>query len=591
VQRSRQVVGARQLGTLQRSPKKPSTRFKGLCAKLTMVRGNDRNKTFASAVLPIGTALLSILYLAHTLLYLFGTTNADGSASPQWLAIPTGGSTILFGAMSLYARREKRNRALDSHLAGMGALIVLANVSIHFAASGEIWHGYNFVFYQIAIGALITSPRWFAALVILTPLASLAAGAVGLGYIPWNVFAALVILGSSLSIVVFVSRRHAILKLESMTRVAEKSRGEAEEALAESQKNAERLERSQRDLQGILDKSPEAILIRQDDRITYMNPAFLDCLRVEEREVVGTPMASLLVDSNDTPTMRTRALLRRSDGQVIVMQLSEPEEVQYQGQSCSLVMGHDITDQDTSLKAKLLLADRMAAVGVLASGIAHEINNPMAYVLGNLEILNAEIEQLTPGMSDDARSELRELLADCLHGSERVTSIVQELRTVARPEPSGGVADLRQAIESAIKIANNQITHKSAEVDLSIPPSLSAVCGSTSKLSQVFLNLLVNAAQSLCADDSDNAIQIQATQEPAFVRVQVRDTGAGMSPESQRRLFEPFFTTKGIGEGTGLGLYFCRNELTRIGGSIDFESELGAGTTFTVRIPVLPPAN
>jgi signal transduction histidine kinase len=376
-----------------------------------------------------------------------------------------------------------------------------------------------------------------------------------------------------------------------MTMAAEKSRKEAEEALAESQKNADRLERAQRDLQGILDKSPEAILIRQNDRIAYMNPAFLDCLRVGQDDVVGTSMASLLVDSNDTPTMRTRALLRRSDGQVIVMQLSEPEDVQYQGQSSSLVMGHDITDQDTSLKAKLLLADRMAAVGVLASGIAHEINNPMAYVLGNLEILNGEIEQLTPGMSDDARSELRELLADCLHGSERVTAIVQELRTVAHSEPSGGVADLRQAIESAIKIANNQITHKSAEVDLSIPPSLSAVCGSTSKLSQVFLNLLVNAAQSLCADDRDNAIQIQATQEPAFVRVQVRDTGAGMSPESQRRLFEPFFTTKRIGEGTGLGLYFCRNELTRIGGSIDFESELGVGTTFTVRIPVLPPAN
>ncbi len=550
-----------------------------------MASNQQQSKSFESAALSTGTALLTLLYFAHTVIYLVGTTNADGSSSPLWLAAVTGVSSVFFAGLALYARRPERSTSFDIHLAGIGALVVLANVAIHFGVSKQIWHGYNFVFYQVAVGALITSQRWFTTLIVLTPLSGLVAGYFGLGYIPWSVFTALVILGSSVSLVVYISRRQGIARLQALTESAEASRQAAEEALASSQKNAKRLEKSQRDLQGILDKSPDAILIHQDGSVAYANPAFLTCMRLGESSVLGHELESFLMPGQALHPTRTQVSLRRGDGQTVVMRLSAPESVQFGGKPSTLIMGQDVTDQDAELKAKLLLADRMAAVGVLASGVAHEINNPMAYVQGNLEMLNSELEELTPGMVDANRAELRDLLSDCLHGSRRVTGIVQELRSVAHPAPANQAADLREAIQSAIKMVNNHIRHKSAVVQLSLPEPLPKVAGDNAKISQIFLNLLVNAAHALPTDTNANAIAITATANDDCIEITVQDSGCGMDAESQRRLFEPFYTTKDVGEGSGLGLYFCRNELDKIGGTIEFESKIDVGTTFTVSLP------
>ncbi len=548
----------------------------------------ERIDSYASNALPIGTALLTLLYLVHTLLYLSGTTNPDGSEAPAGLALVTGVSTFIFAGASLYAFRDHRNRAMDSHLIGVCALLVLANVTIHFGASKDIWHGYNFIFYQIAVGALITSTPWLLVLLALTAVSGAGAAYVGLGSVPWGLFVAMATIGSLLSILLHATRRYAVGRLQKMTIQAERSQREAEAALRASEETARSLERAQHDMQGILDKSPEAILIQRDGKIAYMNPAFLDCLRIDEDDAIGQPVQTLSLDGKSLPMTRTQAMLKRTDGQAVLMQLSEPALVQYQGHSSSLVMGRDITEKDSELQAKLVLADRMAAVGVLASGVAHEINNPMAYVLGNLEVLDADLNALTPGMKDEHRTELRELIADCLHGGRRVGEIVKELRIIAHPEDSELAGDLCQAIKSAERMASNHIRHKSSSMVVSIPDDVPTVAASTARLSQVFLNLLINAAQSLDARDSRNQITVTArvAKSATAIEVEVRDTGSGMTPESQRRLFEPFFTTKDVGEGSGLGLYFCRNEMARIGGTIGFESEVGVGSSFRVTIPI-----
>jgi signal transduction histidine kinase/CheY-like chemotaxis protein len=540
--------------------------------------------SFASNALPVGTVLLTLLYLAHTILYLAGLQNPDGSTTPQWMAIVTGVSTLIFAALSVAVRRGERDKSTDDHLIGFCALIVLANVTVHFAIAGAIWYGYNFVFYMIAIGALVTSRPWFLVLLVLTPLVALLVAVQTLDSIPWDLFAAIVLIGSALSALLHATRSSAINKLTALHARAEKSKREAEEALESSRTNAERLQRAQEDLQDILDKSPEVILIHRDGRIIYVNPALLDCLRLPASRAVGSSVESLLADEQSLPQGPARSTFQRSDGEGVILQLAAPVEVQFEGHSATLVTGRDITAQDADLQARLLLADRMAAIGVLSAGVAHEINNPLSYVLGNLETLNQTLDEVGDELKSSNKTEMRELIEDCVHGSRRVAEIVRTLNVMARPQDSVDTADLKAAVESASKMAANHLHHKSVELLVDVPSELPEVRGNPAKLSQVFLNILINAAQACDRSKEGNQVRVRARNSESSVVVEVADTGCGMSKEAQRRLFDPFFTTKPMGEGTGLGLYFCHNELTRCGGSIHFESEVGVGSRFEITL-------
>jgi two-component system cell cycle sensor histidine kinase/response regulator CckA len=240
--------------------------------------------------------------------------------------------------------------------------------------------------------------------------------------------------------------------------------------------------------------------------------------------------------------------------------------------------------REEALRRQLTFADRMASVGTLASGVAHEINNPLASVVANLALIVESIE-LTPGRPE----ELRKMLDDAQEGAVRIGAIVRGLKTFSRPEEERrAVVGLHTVMDAAVSLTLHGIRQRARLVkDYGQPPLVDI---DEARMAQVFVNLLVNATQSFAEGHSDeNEIRI-ATSTDASGRavIEIRDTGQGIPPLVLGRIFDPFFTTKSVGAGTGLGLSICHAIVTAMGGEISATSELGRGTVFHV---VLPAAN
>ena len=249
-------------------------------------------------------------------------------------------------------------------------------------------------------------------------------------------------------------------------------------------------------------------------------------------------------------------------------------------------------------QAQLMVSDRMASVGTLAAGVAHEINNPLAAVIANLDYI---AESLTHPVGSDApaagttrghawlHEEIKGPLDDAREAAQRVRFIVRDLKIFSRSptdEPRG-LVDVQAIMESSLRMAWNEIRHRARVVKhygLKVP----GVKGNEARLGQVFLNLLVNAAQALPEGRADHhEIRVTTRLDGDRVVVEVRDTGAGIPPEIVGRVFDAFFTTKGAGVGTGLGLAICHRIVTDMGGELTVESAVGVGTTFRVALPVV----
>ncbi|HEY6005305.1 MAG TPA: ATP-binding protein [Anaeromyxobacter sp.] len=247
----------------------------------------------------------------------------------------------------------------------------------------------------------------------------------------------------------------------------------------------------------------------------------------------------------------------------------------------------DVTERNR-LKASLALADRMASVGTLAAGVAHEMNNPLTYVTANLAHAR-DLLRKSPALQDasaDVSSiveQLRGALDDALQGADRVARIVKDLKTFSRDDERRQPVDARAALESALQLARGEIKKRARLVrDLEDIP---LVDGSESRLGQVFLNLLVNAAQAIPDGAAErNEIRVSSRIRQGWVEIAVEDTGCGIPREVLGRIFDPFFTTKPVGTGTGLGLAICHEIVAAFGGEIGVESEVGEGTRFTVRL-------
>ncbi len=262
----------------------------------------------------------------------------------------------------------------------------------------------------------------------------------------------------------------------------------------------------------------------------------------------------------------------------------------------------DITER-LALQAKIQVADRMLSVGTLAAGVAHEINNPLSYTASNITFVASELrEMLAAGDPTLAGStpRVREVLValeDAREGAQRVGRIVRDLKTFSRADSAEPAeADVESVLDLSLRLAGNQIRARALVVrEFGGVPKVKAA---ESRLGQVFVNLLVNAAQAIREGNVEgNEIHIATKRLPGgSVAVEVRDTGSGMTPEVLAHVFDPFFTTKAVGEGTGLGLSICHGIITDLGGEIVFESTPGVGTVVRVVLPVaglqaeLPPA-
>ena len=240
-------------------------------------------------------------------------------------------------------------------------------------------------------------------------------------------------------------------------------------------------------------------------------------------------------------------------------------------------VAREITDEKR-MHAQLLVSDRMATIGTLAAGVAHEINNPLAAVIANIEFLADALA------SDRARNrEVGDAFEDTLAAATRVREIVADLRVFSRAGSGdkNGPIDVEQTLDSTARLASSQVRHRAKLVrDFGRVP---LVFGSDARLGQVFLNMIVNASQAIEEGRPDaNEIRLVTRRRGDEVLVEVRDTGRGMPADVKRKLFEPFFTTKPAGIGTGLGLSICQRIVTDLGGRIEVDSELGRGSTFTV---------
>jgi signal transduction histidine kinase len=237
------------------------------------------------------------------------------------------------------------------------------------------------------------------------------------------------------------------------------------------------------------------------------------------------------------------------------------------------------------MREQLLISDRMVSMGLLAAGVAHEINNPLTAVLGFLELATESAASLAA--ADEGRlRRLREELTTAHEAGQRIQSIVGDLKLFSRRHDDELMAvDVERVLDSTLRMAWNQIRHRARLVKdfAGVPP----VKANESKLGQVFLNLIVNAAQAIAEGRAEeNEIRISTRVDGDGVLVAVADTGEGIAPEVLKQLFLPFFTTKPLGVGTGLGLSICHRIIESLGGSIAVASRSGHGTVFKVFLPL-----
>jgi PAS domain S-box-containing protein len=255
----------------------------------------------------------------------------------------------------------------------------------------------------------------------------------------------------------------------------------------------------------------------------------------------------------------------------------------------------DVTEL-RQMQARLSLAERLAAVGSLAAGIAHEINNPLAFLMTNLELATRVLNKrnaapATPPPPDESATvgASLKLLTEARLGAERIRDIVKDLSTFARPaEERASRVNVQQVLELSVKMAMGEIRHRAQLVRdyVQVPD----VIADGSRLGQVFLNLLVNAAQAIPEGAVDhNEIRLRLHSSEQSVLVEIQDTGQGIAPAMRDRIFEPFFTTKTQGMGLGLGLAISHSVVAELGGELTVESEPGRGSTFRVRLPAASP--
>jgi PAS domain S-box-containing protein len=360
-----------------------------------------------------------------------------------------------------------------------------------------------------------------------------------------------------------------------------------------------------------------------ESRVIQASDNFIDIVGIPPQEMIGKSMHQLFpkefadkITADDQRVYASREILRLEE------HFNDKSYITYKfpierADGRALLAGYTINISDQKLveeslqtmQRQIVQQEKMASIGQLAAGVAHEINNPMGFITSNLTslvkyadrldeyiaaLLNSlyscpahtgisELDSLRQKLKVDyIISDVRELVNESLDGAHRVQRIVQDLKNFSRLDQMESCPiNLNEALETTINIAWNELKYISTlERDFGDIPDI--ICY-PQQLNQVFLNLLVNAAQAM---EKQGEIKVCTWADRDNVFVSVADNGKGMAEETKRRIFEPFFTTKETGKGTGLGLSISADIVHKHGGGITVASEIGVGTTFTVRFPV-----
>jgi PAS domain S-box-containing protein len=411
------------------------------------------------------------------------------------------------------------------------------------------------------------------------------------------------------------------------------ARRRAEEAVAHSERRYRQL----------TEATLDAIIVGdQDGKILLFNPAAERLFGYRADEVVGQPLTALMPASAREHHeqglrryVRTRAAQlvgrtaevtgRRKDGNEFPLELAlSAIELEGEGEAGAprlqfLGALRDLTERNR-IRQVLVQNEKLASIGLLSAGVAHEINNPLAFVGNNLVVLERDgkgllslvelyecgrdrLAQADPDLAARAaalaeeidlpylRDNLGRLLSRTRDGVDRVTRIVQSLRGLARTDrPQMQETSIPDLVEMSAEIIKARMRRAGIKFETAYDTNPRVRCVAT-QISQVLLNLLMNAVQAVEAAHrgSDGRIRVAARRLADHLCVEVSDNGAGIEPQHRSRLFDPFFTTKEVGEGTGLGLSICHNIVTAHGGHIDVDSTPGQGSTFRVFLPLNPP--
>lgn len=368
------------------------------------------------------------------------------------------------------------------------------------------------------------------------------------------------------------------------------------------------MRRAADNLQGLIEGLPDAVVVESGERVVYVNRPFVEIWELDSNaDVLGRPLSDFLSfegahgeDGPGATPATTEEVIIRRDGSRMEVEISSLPLV-FEGVPARLSVLRDISER-RELAARTMHVDRMVAIGTLAAGVGHEINNPLAYVMTNLSHVSEELGRIRDECLECASggrasggtpltrrvNELHTAVREAKDGTKRVRTIVRDLKVLARNEEDDRVpTDLAEILETAVNMTRNEIRHRATLVQAI--EELPTVLANPGRLAQVFVNLLMNAAQAIPEGHQlDNRVELSATSDGDRVVVSVRDTGEGIPLEIQNRLYDPFFTTKPMGRGTGLGLSITRQIVESVGGQVSVQSVVGEGTVFRVTLPAAP---
>jgi len=359
------------------------------------------------------------------------------------------------------------------------------------------------------------------------------------------------------------------------------------------------LARSEASFRALIENMPDGIVVHRHGSLVYMNAAFramlgysrdeniqglsaIELVHPDDREQVMERVRQMLTHGTPAPLLEER--LVRRDGTTLIAEIAA-HNVIFDGEAAILAIVRDITTRK-ELDAELIMTDRLASLGRLSASIGHELNNPLGYVLGNVALVERELAK--GDVPKEIAGRLEPHVRMVREGAMRMRDIVHDLKTLARGDNDPAVLiDVAHILDVCVNMAEHELGPRAKIVkDYRDRPF---VRGTEARLGQVFLNLLLNAAQAIPPGDPEhNEVRVTvAAQGSGRVEIQIADSGEGIAPENVERIFEPFFTTK-HGAGTGLGLSISHGIVTSMGGTISAEPRPGGGTIFRVVLPSSP---
>ncbi len=390
-------------------------------------------------------------------------------------------------------------------------------------------------------------------------------------------------------------------------------RGEREQLSIEKHTVQSALSDSEQKFESIAELTTAHISILRNERFVYANPSFLEHVGMTLEELERSGESDVLTKEEIESNRAARAKAEEEGKNQFRYESRDAKGrwlevtgsvVNLKGEEAVITTSLDLTERKLA-EQQMFRSEKMASLGQIIAGVAHEINNPNNFIYFNLPILKKYIDAIRPFLDEVAVKnpdqkflnmpyaffieDIYKLLDNMHHGSERITSIVKDLKNYVRSHDAEEkeLVLIGEVVEQAMVLVGKQVRKLVTTFEVDVEPGLPSLRLNAGKIEQVIINLVINAGQAADKDDSWVHLSVSRPDENApWVLVCVEDNGAGISEENQSKIFEPFFTTKGDESGTGLGLAISHQIITDHGGEMTVQSELGKGTTFTIRLPV-----